>query len=1035
MSNIEDIYYPVKNGKLDYAYDIATIMAHKFNNEHKFLQGVIAQDTEKMDETIGKRYFTVSDFMGWLQTDIINSKINRNLYEIIPTGQPVRPYFDIEYDGAHIDDMEMIDMICNTIINCFSTIDIEVHPEDFSIFTASGDDNKMPSGYKSSFHIILNTKQVFKNTYEHKLFVENIILPYIDNNEKFYWTDSKGVKKCIFDSGVYNSNQSFRLPYQSKFKSTRILEQGTKTIHNYCIGLYCDPSELEFIELPFSTEKPETSRIYINEFKHKESPEFERVKALTELLTKNFVEGWETTRNLVWALWNVEQTERMYELIHSICSKGSNYEYKWVNDIIDAWKYGGIKIQTICYWAEQCAGKDAVSKALKQNPVNYKQELFTSHMKPAKHTLLNQRYLGDSVSFTSDDNTIVIKSHLGTGKTVCISNIIRNGNYKRILVVSPRKSYTNAQQGALDGFTSYLDRVFGDLATENYLIIQVESLHRIGNGFKKYDLVILDEIESILNQLHSIKTNAGNLITNHEVLGLVVSSAKHVILADAFISDRTFNFCNSLRDREMTHYYENTHNPYKREAICLQSVEKDKRIANIGGFCERVCEALRAGKKIVIVWTSKRKGDWFVKNFLENWVSESNTPSWIFYNSASSKEEQEGLKNVNESWRDVQCLMMTTSITVGISYDPKIAEIEFDEAFLYGSSASAMPRDIAQSLFRVRNLKANRLTYVLDTRTSYESGVRGFNNIWNELAKKEDKLIREHPVVKWTTCPLWARWNYCWCENEERSSRAEYQSVLEEYLVQSGYTIKRETHIPSQKVASIKIDLDDKEALLWNNIDDIDSSLAEEIHKTIKRGEASGEQILQRKKWLFRCQFKVDCSEEEIASIWSQFFEEGCEKQFWNVVHEKCWTVDDLARSEAIKRYALMSSSSVKERETIERFLKIVGMSNSQEEILIGTEKLNEIGIELCKCEKEIVEGLGLRQSRRKGEWKVANTIDLIKVVLESWGCGIVESIERKRKINKKTIREYSLQINNNNIIWDKIYNSNINYDINLFNI
>ena len=110
-------------------------------------------------------------------------------------------------------------------------------------------------------------------------------------------------------------------------------------------------------------------------------------------------------------------------------------------------------------------------------------------------------------------------------------------------------------------------------------------------------------------------------------------------------------------------------------------------------------------------------------------------------------------------------------------------------------------------------------------------------------------------------------------------------------------------------------------------------------------------------------------------------------------------------------------------------------MKHSQEEILIGAEKLDEIGLELYKCEKEIVEGLGLRQSRRKGDWKVANTIDLIKVVLESWGCCVVETIIKMKKIDKKPVRFYSIKINQNNKFWEKIYNSNINYDNNLFNI
>jgi hypothetical protein len=155
-------------------------------------------------------------------------------------------------------------------------------------------------------------------------------------------------------------------------------------------------------------------------------------------------------------------------------------------------------------------------------------------------------------------------------------------------------------------------------------------------------------------------------------------------------------------------------------------------------------------------------------------------------------------------------------------------------------------------------------------------------------------------------------------------------------------------------------------------------------------------------------------------------------KQFWNIVHEKNWTVDDVARNEANKRYALMTGSSIRERETIEHFLKILGIRHSQEEVVIDTGKLDEIGVMLCKYEKEIINGLGLRQSRRKGEWKIANTIDFIKVVLESWGCSKVETIENRYQKDKKRIREYSLQINKDNNLWNMLFNSNVNYGINL---
>lgn len=1042
---LDQIYYPVKNDTIDYAFKLDVVLRHRFTADNTFSQGFISKDhTNTHGETV-KQYLTISDFPSWLREDIIGAHTDHHLYEIIPTGSPVRPYFDIEYDGfavscgaadgCAVSDCEVLDTFFNALTACFAMLGIEITPEETTIFDASGEcsTTKIKSGFKSSFHIILGGRAVFRSTLEHKLFVDNLLLPYIKDEKLLYWWDAKDVRKCAVDNAPYGSNQSFRLPYQSKLGSNRPFVPVTKTVTHYCIGLYCDPASLEFIHLPANISCEITQIVVPPQFRQAESPEFHLVSALTDTLTVEFLHDYMLTRNLIWFLWSVEQSERMSALIHAVCARNTDkYNYKWVCDIMRSWKYGAINIGSLIKWATDCSDRETVKTILKQHKVIYNQELFTCHMTPQKHTVLNQRYLDRSIGITAGINTLIIKSHLGTGKTVCISDIIHGGSYRRVLIISPRKSYTHSQQGSMTDFTTYLDNPFGDLAHVPRLIIQVESLHRIGAGFQKYDLVILDEVESILNQLHSIKTNAGNLICNHEVLGLAVSTAANVIMADAFISDRTFNFSSALRSTAAAHYFENTFNPYKRTAILLPGVEKDTRIANIGGFCERICDALRAGRKIVVLWTSKRRGDWFVKNFLEGCAY-----SWIFYNSASSKEDQAGLKNVNETWRDVQCLMMTTCITVGLSYDPKIAELEFDEAFLYGSSASAMPRDIAQALFRVRSLKADKLTYVLDTRASYGGGgVRGFTNIWNELAKKENKLIRDHPVVKWTTCPEWARYNYCYCENEERTARVEYKAMLEEYLVRSGYRLMEATHIPSQKVASIKISVDDKEAVMWGNIDVISDSRADDIHSAMKCGEASQEDVMCWKKWRFIGEFRSGCDEGVLRGWWERFYESGCEARFWNVIVEKRWSVEDVAAAEALKRYSCMAGDAIVKREVLGKFLKIVGMRHSQEAIVIGAERLEEIGVELAKVEKEMREGLGLRKSERRGkEWKVANTIDFITAVLDGWGCGRVESKDKRFRKEGKIIREYSLHINETNTIWDNIVNYNVDYNENLIKL
>ena len=45
--------------------------------------------------------------------------------------------------------------------------------------------------------------------------------------------------------------------------------------------------------------------------------------------------------------------------------------------------------------------------------------------------------------------------------------------------------------------------------------------------------------------------------------------------------------------------------------------------------------------------------------------------------------------------------------------------------------------------------------------------------------------------------------------------------------MRSGYELCEEVHIPNEKVGKIQVDLDDRDALRWDNIDNIDCSVAE----------------------------------------------------------------------------------------------------------------------------------------------------------------------------------------------------------------
>ena len=92
------------------------------------------------------------------------------------------------------------------------------------------------------------------------------------------------------------------------------------------------------------------------------------------------------------------------------------------------------------------------------------------------------------------------------------------------------------------------------------LIIQIESLMRLSNNdfideyteqIKQYDLIIVDEIESVLNQFNS-PTYKNKSKETFEYFRELLRYSKKCIFLDGDLSDRSYSFINSLFDNRIS---------------------------------------------------------------------------------------------------------------------------------------------------------------------------------------------------------------------------------------------------------------------------------------------------------------------------------------------------------------------------------------------------------------------------------------------------------------------------------------------------
>ena len=157
----------------------------------------------KKYDTLPYNYFILNNIEDVEQI----TKTNNNLYEVLQTNKPIKPFLDIDLYINHYDfeiDENMLlkyvlDEYTKIYFNCFN---IKIELKDYIVIC--GTTNK-----KISFHIIVNNGHFFYNNTQQKEFIKYI-------HFKNIVLKNKVELKNILDLNVYSRNKNFRLANQSK---------------------------------------------------------------------------------------------------------------------------------------------------------------------------------------------------------------------------------------------------------------------------------------------------------------------------------------------------------------------------------------------------------------------------------------------------------------------------------------------------------------------------------------------------------------------------------------------------------------------------------------------------------------------------------------------------------------------------------------------------------------------------------------------------------------------------------------------------
>ena len=324
-------------------------------------------------------------------------------------------------------------------------------------------------------------------------------------------------------------------------------------------------------------------------------------------------------------------------------------------------------------------------------------------------------------------NKMILKSRWGTRKTSLIMEYLINHEIyqnKRILLITESNALNSKLQRDYD-FISHQDKAYKKvLHNQNRVVCSIQSLWRLSNNCD-YDVVIVDEITSILNAYTSTKTFAQlpTDIKTHDIYDLmlkIIRKSGFALLCDADISQEYIKILQRAIDDDNMNIVKNNQLAFHDYKFIIQP--------NIDKFVLNLTEKLTIqNHKISFASTSKRRIDELIEalnksNLNKNILTITQDGVILYTNGVmmeklvdteTMKNKQNVLKSIDEYIikNKVDLFCYSPTIKTGISFN---TVDYFDYTFAIGDCNSIVYPEFLQMLFRVRNLKQKQIFINLD---------------------------------------------------------------------------------------------------------------------------------------------------------------------------------------------------------------------------------------------------------------------------------------------------------------------------------
>ena len=295
--------------------------------------------------------------------------------------------------------------------------------------------------------------------------------------------------------------------------------------------------------------------------------------------------------------------------------------------------------------------------------------------------------------------TLLVKAGMGLGKTKKLVEYIDTHveQNERLIFLAFRRTFAREISKKVPHVKFYGD-IEGPLV-QNRLVVQIESLKRLQIGNEPPEYTILDDCESIFEQMTA--NLAEDLYAVFAKFYYLVRYSQRLILMDAALSSRTINILDVLRPgwRASATYVVNTYFTGAKNQFNI-SVDEDEWLNNL------VCDAKT--NRIVIASSSIMKA----KHYYALLSGEYEDKKILLYTSETSEAiKREHFSDISKQWDQADIVIYTPTISAGISYENE----RFDKYYAYFIDLSCGVQTCMQMLWRVRNISTREYNLCLIT--------------------------------------------------------------------------------------------------------------------------------------------------------------------------------------------------------------------------------------------------------------------------------------------------------------------------------